>query len=103
MHPRATSIEAPFVAATSDDGKLTLDIKELGLSGSTTSGQLALAPEGDALHGREPDPEAEDDLSKVSLRPQAAAHFGVDEIPPQNVESLGVFTAWKIRELTLLD
>lgn len=49
------------------------------------------------------DPEAEDDVSKVALPPQAAAHFGVDEIPPENVESLGVFTAWKIRELTLLD
>ena len=49
------------------------------------------------------DVEAEEDLSHVSLLPQAASHFGVDQIPPENVESLGVFTAWKIRQLTLLD
>ena len=49
------------------------------------------------------DVEAEDDRSSVSLTPQSAAHFGVDEIPVENVEALGVFHQWKVRKLTLLD
>lgn len=49
------------------------------------------------------DAEAEDDRSFVSLKPQSAAHFGVDEIPVANVDSLGVFHAWKVRTLTLLE
>ena len=37
------------------------------------------------------------------LTPQGVAHFGVDEIPVENVEAVGVFHRWKVRKLTLLD
>jgi len=49
------------------------------------------------------DVEAEDDRSNVSLTPQSVAHFGVDEIPVENVEAVGVFHRWQVRKLTLLD
>jgi len=49
------------------------------------------------------DVDAEDDRSRVALQPQEVAHFGVDEIPPANIESISLFHAWKVRKLTLLD
>ncbi|MGC6486204.1 MAG: hypothetical protein ACON4Z_01035 [Planctomycetota bacterium] len=48
------------------------------------------------------DLEADDDRSLVALRPQVVAHFGVDEIPAANVDSVAVFHAWKVRRLSLL-
>lgn len=49
------------------------------------------------------DAEAEDDRSNVSLLPRSAEHFGVDEIPVANVESLGVRREWKVRTLTQVE
>jgi hypothetical protein len=48
------------------------------------------------------DVEAEDDRSHVALPPRAVAHLGVDEIPVENVDFLGVFRAWKVRAITQL-
>ena len=47
------------------------------------------------------DESADEDLSMVSLTPQRASHFGVDAIPVENIDALGVFHLWKIRQLTL--
>ena len=48
------------------------------------------------------DVDADSDRSRVALLPQLVAHFGVDEIPVENVESVAFFHAWKVRRLTLL-
>jgi len=49
------------------------------------------------------DEDAEDDRSLVSLTPQSATHFGVDTIPVENVDAVGVFHVWKVRSLTPVD
>ena len=46
--------------------------------------------------------EASEDRSRVALRPRRVTHFGVDRIPPENVDFLGVFRAWKVRAITRL-
>ena len=48
-----------------------------------------------------PDESADEDRSAVSLTPQLASHFGVDAIPVENIDAVGVFHVWKIRQLTL--